>query len=316
MDRISMQIEHIHVGILSLIASIILIVIFFVQLEFGSSPMKVIHVSIQPLIVQRMPVAQYHVPVLVHVGMWTLIGFLEIMINCIVIMGPAVMYHIHRQSMIIHYIKCFEAQIQCPQNAECNITCNGHWVCEQATIICPEYTPCNVNCISSTTACEYMIIHWSSNPDYAHLTCTNDADCNYAKLPSIINPPNNDTNYSYNCTDKQCISSTLNCPTDADCIINCLRGDSCIAATINCPINGNCILICGEYGRCDESIIHGPINHNFEVYCLDNDCKKMQIHAENSGFFKLVIGNDAIATTRDMSIWFPPKDEVTHAKKA
>ena len=172
-----------------------------------------------------------------------------------------------------------------------------------------------------------MLIRWSSNLDFAHLNCSNSGtmwddylglvtDCNWATLPSIFDPPNNDTKYSYNCTEKQCISSTLNCPMDADCIINCIERESCPGATINCPINGNCKLVCDEWNACYSVVIHGPKNHAFEVHCLSSGCKEMQIHAGDSGFFKFIAGNHSIASTRRMSIYFPPKDEVTHNKKA
>ena len=220
--------------------------------------------------------------------------------------------------------ECWYAQMKCPKNAECTINCIEDSVCGHTDIFCPESASCNVNC-TGRGSCLYMVVHWASNPSYAHLNCPEHSSCDLQlQLPSIYNAPSNDTPHIYNCSSisqewrpsgTQCQSSTLNCPKDADCIVNC-EGSACIGVTINCPINGNCKIIC-EYGsHCNSAVINGPIDHDFEVHCLYHDCDDMQIHAENSKSFTFIVGNISIQPALGLSIWFPSRDEITHEKKA
>ena len=215
--------------------------------------------------------------------------------------------------------KCgYLTSIQCPKNAECNITCIGDRVCPSVEIFCPESASCNVNCVGRLS-CADMIVHWSSNLEYAHLNCNEDTGCYYwTKLPSILYPPDNNADYEYgdfrDFEGDYAVSATVNCPTDGDCIVECRMG-SCVGATINCPINGNCEVHCTALESCYWTAINGPIGHTFEVYC-DRGCRDMQIHAENSGSFKFIAGKFSSYQVRGISIWFPERDEITHVKKA
>eukprot|EP01083_Nonionella_stella_P033757 92371_1 len=66
-----------------------------------------------------------------------------------------------------------------------------------------------------------------------------------------------------------CLQWNLVCPTNSDCLIQCLGVNSCSQASVTCPLNGDCELRCGSANSCYQiSIIRwSPQPYVNTLYC-------------------------------------------------
>ena len=211
--------------------------------------------------------------------------------------------------------ECYHAIITCPKHATCTIKCYDRESCDSSIIYCPLTANCNVECIGAG-ACSYATVYWPPDHNLANLICPDGGwQCNFIKNPISINSSTtaiwDSISRTFDCTAvKQCTSSTINCPEDGDCIINCME-ESCAGAVINCPTNGDCRISCDGTYSCWAAIFNGPIDNEFTTFCSgDYACYKTSFHAEHSSHFNFTMGSSTTyaTTARAISIWFPPRD--------
>ena len=131
-------------------------------------------------------------------------------------------------------------------------------------------------------------------------------------IDSNTNNTWNSTTNSFECNqDKECASSIINCSAQESCSVYCSASAACVTLTINCPKDADCSIICDGSNVCVGAVINGPLNHLLHVICNSRGaCEEMQIHAENASYFNLTI------TAIDISIWFPPRDEISLSKRS
>ena len=91
---------------------------------------------------------------------------------------------------------CYGTNIKCPDNAQCDIICNAPYSCEDSVIYCPSTAPCNIQC-KGRSACRLTTVKWPTNANLANLT--SDDQYNYIQQPTMINAPNNNEPYTFNC---------------------------------------------------------------------------------------------------------------------
>ena len=190
--------------------------------------------------------------------------------------------------------------------------CSGQGSCAFTVIDCPSTSKCNLEC-TGYSACSSSIIYWPSDPSLANLTCpdydSNNEQCDLIQLPLTLTTANN----IFECDQpKGCASSTINCASDTNCMVNCST-TSCAASTINCPSNADCIIVCDGIDACRSATFNGPDDHIFSLYCNDDSCYNASIHAEHSRLFNFTIGELGVATSRAVSIWFPEKFSYIYA---
>ena len=66
--------------------------------------------------------------------------------------------------------------------------------------------------------------------------------------------------------------------------IQCINSDSCSGTTIDCPTNAFCVVQCNHYlNACKDAIINCPTNHRCEIQCngSDNPCDGATINCGN-----------------------------------
>ena len=204
---------------------------------------------------------------------------------------------------------CSGTIITCPDNAKCVVVCSGWTSCVETVINCPSTAQCNVYC-NDTDSCIAASVIWSSDHSLAYLDCPwGGYTCNYINPPSYLNPINNNSNYTFICDgSKECASSTINCPTNADCQVNCIDFVGCSGATINCPQqNGECRIICGGKRSCYYTTFNGPTDNNLYIDCTDSSsCNSASIYAKNVAFLNFTADNgDGSTPVRAASFWFP-----------
>ena len=151
-----------------------------------------------------------------------------------------------------HVYGCRGTVIKCPKHAPCNIHCTNLGSCAEAYIYCPDTADCNLHCTGSL-ACANAIIYWPSDLNLANFTCPDGGQqCNLIQKPKIINSNTtdiwNNVTRVFDCKDeKQCASSTINCPTEGYCLVNCSSSiGACTSSIINCPLYGDCHIICND----------------------------------------------------------------------
>ena len=209
--------------------------------------------------------------------------------------------------------QCSGTIIECPDNADCNVACSGDNSCSGSVIHCPTNGKCNVECTGSN-ACSNAIVYWSQvNHSYASLLCpSGGSQCNDIRLPQALDSPWNDQTWTHWCnTPYYCASAIINCPTDGDCIVNCLGDNACTGSTINCPINGECHIVCDGSYSCKYGVFNGPIDKKFTIYCDGTySCFSAVIYAQHSSYFNFTMGYqyNSYYTARATTFYFPPKN--------
>ena len=145
--------------------------------------------------------------------------------------------------------------------------------------------------------------------------------CNLVTSPSILNAPNDDHDHTFNCYPyKTCTSAVINCPQNANCIINCYE-ESCTGSIINCPMNGECDINCGPdiysgYSSCTGTIIHGSTDGGvLNLFCSGLfACSQLSVHAEDVEFFNFTMARsfyDGGSMVYAASFWFPSNENGT-----
>eukprot|EP01084_Bolivina_argentea_P046246 85166_1 len=185
--------------------------------------------------------------------------------------------------------ECFNANITCPTNANCNIICSATNACKDSNIQCPiNNGNCFITC-SGISACQNANIKWTNGLPNNIICAAFDSVC----YGIHFKPYDANTQWIMDCTgaNNMCYGAIFDCPQNADCIINCNPSSNSITSV------------------CYQSIINGPINKQLTVNCnQDNACEYAQFHAEYTSFFTLDCQIDGSYTCTSQSIWFPPKD--------
>ena len=204
---------------------------------------------------------------------------------------------------------CRSSTVYCPTNADCNIKCSSTFSCEESIIYCPSNGKCNVECTGGSSSCGNSVVYWSQvNESYASLYCP--SSCNSIQLPKILDPPWNDEAWTQHCTAPYyCHSATINCPTNGDCVVNCIGDHTCTASTINCPINGKCHIVCDGEESCTFAIFNGPIDNIFTIFCDGTrSCLSSVTHAQYSSYFNFSTGSSGSYTASATTFYFPPNN--------
>eukprot|EP01083_Nonionella_stella_P051848 137687_1 len=223
------------------------------------------------------------------------------------------------------YGTCFDATINCPASASCEVDCSadyschsasitwptevglgsllcsGQWACNgvnfpipnasapysvpcdvygtcfDATINCPASASCEVDC-SADYSCHSASITWPTEAGLGSLSCSGKWACYGVNFPI----PNPSEPYSVLCGGAKgiCSQATINCPASASCEVDCSADYSCQAATINCPASANCSITCnGEYS-CDQATVNCPTGAPCELHCSNdlNACNSMTVN--------------------------------------
>ena len=198
-------------------------------------------------------------------------------------------------------------------NAPSNITdwllqCDSA-LCQDSIINCPTNANCNISC-PTPQACVDATINWPIAPHgYGSISCTGYEGCKgISSYP--IPDPNED--YFMDCRSfTSCGWGTIYCPTDANCIVKCGgdlgRSSYCWGAQVVWPINGIGTLQCEGLASCDSmnfpvpppnedfifecgphnaecagADIHCPLNANCHIICSgENACNNAQINWGN-----------------------------------
>ena len=127
------------------------------------------------------------------------------------------------------FITFWHPMIICSFNQSCTVICNAH--CEGSTIICPEDAPCDVQC-NGWGGCRNAEIQWPIIPGYGHLTCTG-----YFACVNVTFPKANPTQaLSISCTGNYftCQLATMYCPTSANCTLHCGGTDAAASCASVC----------------------------------------------------------------------------------
>lgn len=99
--------------------------------------------------------------------------------------------------------------INCIPNENCTVTCSSNNACRDAIINCTDDTVCNIICSKSTACRGISIIGNSALSLYASMEVSDTASASFTRDSSII------------------------CPTNGSCIINCEEYDSCNGLILN-----------------------------------------------------------------------------------
>merc|ERR1719361_2871922 len=81
------------------------------------------------------------------------------------------------------------------------------------------------------------------------------------------------------------LGSTVTCPSNISCIINCNGEDSCRESTILCPDDASCNVQCNGVNSCHDAFVtNDQGNHSmFTVTCIgNNSCRNAVIDAAHS----------------------------------
>ena len=212
------------------------------------------------------------------------------------------------------YRSCRNSIIYCPTNGDCNIVCTSTVSCAASIIYCPAIGKCNLEC-TGIESCRDSLVYWSQvNDSYASLLCPSGGNqCNFIKSPKILNSPRNDASWTHWCnTPYYCHSSTINCPRNGDCIVNCLGDHTCFASIINCPINGECHIVCDGEESCTFAIFNGPIDNVLTIFCDGTyACLSTTTHAQQSSYFNFTTGSSGSFTASATTFYFPPNNGIS-----
>eukprot|EP01083_Nonionella_stella_P080135 220023_1 len=190
-------------------------------------------------------------------------------------------------------------------NLPLTITCDNTSQCNSARIICPTNATCTVQCVANS-ACYNTEIIWSTLPGLGSLICSGDYSCAGTNFPpQLPNVP-----YIAKCNEtSKCRWSTILCPTNADCIVQCIGSNACldavmvwptnrsVAATLECNVSSDCygaspepkyivpnnnadlILNCITEYNCSNYVVDCPTNGGCYISCnATGACKGMVVN--------------------------------------
>ena len=91
-----------------------------------------------------------------------------------------------------------------------------------------------------------MDVAWPSKDGMGSLICDGQLPCIGIRFPT----PDPLKPFNFTCSDHwECRNAIINCPTQADCTINC-NDRSCVAATVMCPETHHCDITCNGGASC------------------------------------------------------------------
>eukprot|EP01083_Nonionella_stella_P150887 481355_1 len=162
-------------------------------------------------------------------------------------------------------------------SAPYSVPCDVYGTCFDATINCPASASCEVDC-SADYSCHSASITWPTEAGLGSLSCSGKWACYGVNFPI----PNPSEPYSVLCGGAKgiCSQATINCPASASCEVDCSADYSCQAATLNCPASANCSITCnGEYS-CDQATVNCPTGAPCELHCSNdlNACNSMTVN--------------------------------------
>eukprot|EP01083_Nonionella_stella_P219633 786576_1 len=186
-------------------------------------------------------------------------------------------------------MQCYGLLITCPKHARCDILCIAERSCDFAIVSCPLDAECNFVC-NGSYSCRYLHAKWSSIPGLGSLSCNGEEACKGVWFP----PPDPDTPTLITCDNiEECQQARIECPTNADCTIQCIADRACYHAniiwpslpalgTLLCDGESSCstsnfppqppnvpyTVKCNETSKCLDSTILCPANADCIIQCI------------------------------------------------
>ena len=194
---------------------------------------------------------------------------LQIYSEVLVIMSAVLIICLISLQFGIYYCK---PSVDAPNNSDnWSLICNST-ICEDAVINCPTNADCNISC-PTAYACYNATINWPRYDDghYGTISCLGESSCTGI---SSHPQPNPNQDYILQCGGhKACFHSEIRCPTNANCLVQCgwegnPADDACGYSYINWPANGNGTLECEGQRACyGVNFPEPPPNQDFTFQC-------------------------------------------------
>ena len=83
---------------------------------------------------------------------------------------------------------------------------------------------------------------------------------------------------TFQCTNEECASTTIDCESDTVCFVDCIGSFSCYNTTINCPENHDCVIQCQGSNSCEDAIIDASSSEYLQFVTNGTDSAPTSIY--------------------------------------
>ncbi len=172
--------------------------------------------------------------------------------------------------------------INCLENEDCVISCEGTQSCMNSIMNCPKFGDCNIECYGQRS-CQDVIINATQSSGNINIKCESSTDdCKRIKIYGSKLDTNIGYNLNISCNGESnsCINSKIYCPLRGNCNMECNGHSSCKSSNIYGPIDGELNIFCNNYESCYNGIFNGEYSNQMNIKgCIsDESCFGLDLH--------------------------------------